>query len=91
MGNYAYKDAESMIPARILDEHDTDPHYDGGLWDAAAEYMEELEAKLKVATHFVENVIAYGALRDEADGRKAVCVLDKLKSDSLPNSDIESS
>jgi hypothetical protein len=51
MAYYAYKRVQQLIPQHIIDKqgknYNGDPSYDGDLWDAAADYIEELEKKLK--------------------------------------------
>ena len=48
MAAYTYKDTQSLIPERILDKYeDLDPNYDGELWEAAADYIIELQDEIK--------------------------------------------
>lgn len=53
--------------------------------EQSAEKQHEKAAMLAAASdllNFVENVVQYGALRDELDGRKAVALLQRVKPES---------
>ena len=46
---YSYKYVRDLLPGYLTDDvegYEGDPGYDGDQWDAASEYIEELEAEL---------------------------------------------
>jgi|14BtaG_2_1085337.scaffolds.fasta_scaffold00032_48 hypothetical protein len=49
MGSYSYKEVARLIPNRIADQYDdfNDAGYDGGLHDAASDYILELLEEIK--------------------------------------------
>jgi len=50
MGAYAYKYCRDMIPPYVteaIEDYESDPNYDGDMWDAATTYIQALEAELK--------------------------------------------
>lgn len=76
MAYYAYKRVQRLIPQHIIDKqgknYNGDPGYDGDLWDAAADYIEELEQKLKdsgksMSKKLIEELLEYAGIAEATE------------------------
>ena len=63
MGMYTYKSVRDKLPSYLTDaeDYEGDPGYNGDQWEAAATYIEELEAEL-VAQHKLTGKFENGRL-----------------------------
>lgn len=53
-----------------------------GTGRVSVEFARRMERERNDLLHFVENVVRYGAMASETDGRKAVALLQECKPDS---------
>jgi|11_taG_2_1085331.scaffolds.fasta_scaffold34631_2 hypothetical protein len=53
-----------------------------GTGQVSLEFARRMERERNNLLHFVENVVRYGAMASETDGRKAVALLQRYKPDS---------
>lgn len=53
-----------------------------GTGRVSVEFARRMERERNDLLHFVENVVRYGAMASETDGRKAVALLREYKPDS---------
>lgn len=76
MANYAYK--RVLLPKHIVDamgpDYDGDPNYDGDMWDATANYIDEL---LDHRNSLLEALQAMRALKDTTPIREHEAVINK--------------
>jgi hypothetical protein len=58
MGSYTYKEVSGLIPQRIADQYDDfdDPGYDGGLHEASADYIVELQLEVEELKRKIEQL-----------------------------------